>query len=518
MNIETRSIAAAVAFACFSCATSFAQEEEGDAAAAAAAAAAAVAPPAKEEVVQGATTSVVRVNATRQGYNFYQPWQKLTPNSRRGLGAVLPGNRVLVTGEMVANATYIELEKADSGQKATARVVAVDYEANIALLTPTEDHADFLKDMDPLELDTSVKPGDTIDVWQIEDNGTPVSTGINVTKVETSTSFLDVASFLVYEATGPIQYRSGSFTVPVVKDGKLVGLLLNYTPKELVSNVLAAPIIESFLKDLGDEVYDGFPELGIGITQTLDEQFRKYLKLGDDEGGIYISRVVSKSSADKAGLKEGDVILEIDGKKIDPRGNFDDPVYGKLALGHLVRGNATVGEKVPIKFLRDGKREEVTVELTRRQPEDYLIQPYMVDRGPKFLVEGGLVFQELTRDYLKLCGNDWSTRAPLKFLRALADPDSLEEEGVEKIVFLSRVVPTPATVGYETVNNVRVTKVNGIDIKNIADLDAALGQPQEGHQRIEFDGFPYLIFLDASLSDGINAQLKQRIGTIRRLD
>ena len=114
-------------------------EETEEAADAAAAAAAALAPPAKEVVVSSALNSVVRVNATRQGYNFYQPWQKLTPNSRRGLGAVIAGNRVIVTGEMVANATYIELEKADSGNKASARVVAVDYEANIALLEPTPD-------------------------------------------------------------------------------------------------------------------------------------------------------------------------------------------------------------------------------------------------------------------------------------------------------------------------------------------------------------------------------------------
>ena len=212
------------------------------------------------------------------------------------------------------------------------------------------------------------------------------------------------------------------------------------------------------------------------------------------------------------------MILEIDGHAVDPRGNYDHPTYGKLALGHLVRGNAKVGQEMPIKILRDGERQELGVELIRRKPEDYLIQPYMIDREPKFLIEGGLVFQELTRDYLKLYGDSWATRAPIKFLRALASPDELEEEGVEKIVFLSRVIPTPATVGYERVNNVRVTKVNGIDIKKIADLAAALEQPQEGHHRIEFDEFPYLIFMDASLGKGINSQLKQRIGTTERLD
>ena len=142
MKLTTNYIAP-ITFALLS-ATAFAQEEGAPADAAAAA----LAPPAKEEVVKGALNSVVRVNATRQAYNFYQPWQKQNPNSRRGLGAIIDGNRVLVTGEMVANATYIELEKADSGAKATAQVVAVDYEANIALLEPTEEHKAFLNDMD----------------------------------------------------------------------------------------------------------------------------------------------------------------------------------------------------------------------------------------------------------------------------------------------------------------------------------------------------------------------------------
>ena len=79
-----------------------------------------------------AEKSVVRVNTTMQSFNLIQPWQKAAPSSRLGLGAVLPGGRVLVTAQMVTDATYIELEKADTAAKAIAKVVAVDYEANLA--------------------------------------------------------------------------------------------------------------------------------------------------------------------------------------------------------------------------------------------------------------------------------------------------------------------------------------------------------------------------------------------------
>src|SRR5437868_5028904 len=37
--------------------------------------------------------SLVRVNVTGQQYDYFRPWQKKAPFSKRGLGAVLPQNR-----------------------------------------------------------------------------------------------------------------------------------------------------------------------------------------------------------------------------------------------------------------------------------------------------------------------------------------------------------------------------------------------------------------------------------------
>ena len=41
--------------------------------------------------------SVVRVNVTTQSWDFHHPWGKRQPFTRRAIGAVLPGARVLVT-------------------------------------------------------------------------------------------------------------------------------------------------------------------------------------------------------------------------------------------------------------------------------------------------------------------------------------------------------------------------------------------------------------------------------------
>src|SRR3954470_16675741 len=94
--------------------------------------------------------ALVRVNVTGQGFDYFRPWQKKAPFSKRALGAVLPRDRVLVTADLVQNQNYVELERAESGDKTAANVVVVDYEANLALLEPIDKK--FLNGLQPLEL------------------------------------------------------------------------------------------------------------------------------------------------------------------------------------------------------------------------------------------------------------------------------------------------------------------------------------------------------------------------------
>ena len=68
------------------------------------------------------SSSLLRVNVSNQGYDFRLPWQRSKPAGKRGLGALLEENRVLVTAELVADATYIDLELPASGRKLTAEV------------------------------------------------------------------------------------------------------------------------------------------------------------------------------------------------------------------------------------------------------------------------------------------------------------------------------------------------------------------------------------------------------------
>src|ERR1700747_1553100 len=113
--------------------------------------------------------SLVRVNVTGQPYDYFRPWQKKAPVSKRALGAVLSKGRVLVTADLVANQNYVELERAESGEEKAANVEVIDYEANLALLEPTE--KSFLDGISPLEITPDTVVGDRLAGGQFEPHG-----------------------------------------------------------------------------------------------------------------------------------------------------------------------------------------------------------------------------------------------------------------------------------------------------------------------------------------------------------
>jgi len=456
-------------------------------------------------------TSVVRISTTQQAWNQGQPWEKLPPGKRRSLGAIVAPGQVLTTAEMAADATYIELESPDGKQLAPAKVIAVDFEANLALLgLGPEADVKFFEGTRPLEMAAPPKVGASLEIVQVEENGTPLVTPGTLLSIDVVSNFLPGQFFLTYELKASMQSAANSFSLPVLHDGKLAGLLTSYDSKDQISDVTATDIVARFVKDAADGEYAGFPSLGISITRTEDANFRAWLKLPADDGGLYVSNVKAGGSAEKAGLKKGDVIVSIDGHPIDRLGYFEDPHYGRLYWSHLVRGAKSAGDTVKLDILRDGQASQVDAVLDRRNEQDQLVPAYTFDKAPSYLVKGGLVFQELTRPLLEAFGDEWQSRAPLNLLDVYENPQKYESRG-RRIVFLAGVIATPATVGYEPLRNLIVTKVNGKDIKDIKSLIEAVEQPgADGMDPIEFDEEEFSVYIDEAASDAVDAQLLQR--------
>ena len=97
------------------------------------------------------------------------------------------------------------------------------------------------------------------------------------------------------------------------------------------------------------------PWVGVGL-QDINPDLMKFFNLKEKEGAL-ISQVYGGSPAEKAGLKVGDVVIEIDGIKIK---NSQDMVHEVL--------KKQVGQQVSFVVLREGKRTEITL-TTAQMPE-----------------------------------------------------------------------------------------------------------------------------------------------------
>jgi hypothetical protein len=454
--------------------------------------------------------SVVRVNVTNQDYDFFRPWGKDAPYTRRGLGAVLPDNRVLVTAELVANSNYVELERAESGERTSASVDVVDYEANLAILRP--DGEAFLDGLKPLELTDSVV-GDSALVQQVESTGAILATPALVTTVEVGDYPLDDTALLIYRMTSSLQYRESSFTMPILRDGKLTGMLMRFDSRTQNVDVVPKPVIEHFLLAAEKKPYGGFPRAGINFATMRDPQLRRFAGLPQNiDGGVYLTDVVEGGPAGKAGMKSGDVILEIDGMAIDQDGNYSDPIYGEVSLINLISTKHYNGDRIPLKIFRGDGEKEVFVTLEHRDAADFVIPPYTIDEPPNYFILGGLVLQELSRQYLKEWGNDWEKKAPERFVYYDKYQSELFHDDRKHLVILSQIIPTGSTVGYEDIGSSVVTRINDLPLKSLADAIEAAKHPIDGFHKIEIEEDPRVIYLDASQVEGDNAALLNRYG------
>src|SRR3989441_4653227 len=218
--------------------------------------------------------SLVRVNVTGQAYDYFRPWQKKAPFPKRALGAVHSKGRVLATADLVTNQNYVELERAESGEKTAANVQVIDYEANLALLEPVE--KTFLDGITPLEIAANTVVGDRLAAWQLKPSGALLATEGLVTTVQMMPYPVDVGQFLTYRISLPMQYRENSYTVPLVKNNKLAGLLLRYDSRSQLVDAIPAPIITHFLKEAESQNYRGFPSVGFSFFPTRDPELREF--------------------------------------------------------------------------------------------------------------------------------------------------------------------------------------------------------------------------------------------------
>lgn len=452
-----------------------------------------LAKPDNRELTSTAAESVIRVTVTSQGYQLHRPWQQRRPRTRTAIGTIVKGGHVLVTAMLVADHRYIELETIDTKKKHRAEVVVVDYEANLALLKPV--NADFLSKHKPLEIAKPISSGDQLTIWQVKANGNVIPGTGKVTSIELR-AYTEGNYFLAYRLNSSLQYGGNNVTLPAVRGSKLAGLVFRNDARGQTIDIIATPIIQHFLKDAEKPNYSGFPRAGFHYGPILDPQLRRYVGLPENISGIYVQKVIKGGPGDIAGLQAQDVITRIGDHKVSNTGRYDHPLHGDTSLVHLIRTVYHAGDTVPFHIYRKNKTSILNVRLRHRKADEYLVPPLVFDQKPKYFIVGGLIFQELSIPYLREYGKNWASRAPIDLVYKQQNQDYLNGDKGEKIIIISRVIPTPPTIGYENLRDLIVSKVNGNTIRKLSDVAVALKTPLDGFHKIEVEQSPGIIYLD----------------------
>lgn len=117
--------------------------------------------------------------------------------------------------------------------------------------------------------------------------------------------------------------------------------------------------------------YDMENRKWIGAILKTNE---KIVRDGDKETieiDITVDKVIEDTPADKAGLKEGDKIITVDGKNIE----------SSKQMGKIINSKEA-GDNIELKIMRDGKKKTLTCEIAKRKDyEGYEKVEVSVDDG-----------------------------------------------------------------------------------------------------------------------------------------
>jgi len=422
-------------------------------------------------------SQVVVLVVTSQDYDEWRPWEKKTPETRIVQAVVLDGNLIATTADLVENATVIFVEKHGRPLREPARLVHVDADANLALLTV--DKPGYFADLQPAALAPAMPTQGQVSTVRWRSGQLEISAS-RITRIEVGPSYLGAlehASLIV-----ETDLSGGGWSEPLFADGRLIGL--TYAQDEKSATVTPVDVLRAFLDSVrSPQGYREFANLELSWEINRDPSLTRYLGLDGDPRGILITQVPWGSSACGA-LYPRDILLSLDGHAIDAAGNFEHRRYGQLKFTQIVVDGHRAGDVVLGEVLRGGKH--VPVRLTLRPARSG--QDLMPARGsgdaPPYVIEGGLVFRELDGAFLRTWGKDWEKKAPPSLMtrydlfRARQTPDR------RRVVLLAYVLPSAYTVGYSSLETLPVRSINGRAVDSIDEVDEAFRHPEGDFERI----------------------------------
>lgn len=286
-----------------------------------------------------------------------QKMPKQAPKKRQqsaGSGVIIDADKgiVMTNAHVIDSADEVQVSLVD-GRSFTAQVKGSDPELDIAIL---QIEAKNLAEV-PLGDSNNLEVGDFVVAI-----GNPFGLGQTVTT--------GVVSALGRTGLGIEGYENFIQTDASINPGNSGGALVNLRGELIgINTAIIAPaggnvgigfaipvnMAKASMEQIvaHGEVRRG--QLGIGI-QDITPELRQAFDLKNGQQGVLVSAVSEGSSAEKAGLKAGDIIVAVDDRKTSSTGQLRSQI-----------GIKEVGDIVTLKLIRDGKAQKVKVEVGEPQ-------------------------------------------------------------------------------------------------------------------------------------------------------
>lgn len=243
----------------------------------------------------------------------------------------------------------------------------------------------------------------------------------------------------------------------ITKDGKVIGIntaiilgannIAFITPIHLIKNVL--PTLQRglfpYLCQLGTNIQRNSPMLSLSLKQNRVE-------------GVILTKVENESFGKKLGFKSEDVLLAINGKKLDRHGNIYSKTSRKQNFFDLLH---SLPYQKPIHFdiWRKGKMIRISGVIEPSNP--IIIKPLSLLKERKYICLEGLILQEVSLDLFDALENNYSINSFLMFREYL--------QSGSKILLTHICDGSPAEEQFIEVGDF-IESVNGIKVKNLEQL------------------------------------------------
>ncbi|AKF25586.1 serine protease [Sulfurovum lithotrophicum] len=346
----------------------------------------------EEEIAKQA---IVKIYTTFKAPNYQEPWNS-SMASATGSGAIIEGKRILTNAHVVANHTFIEVERYGERKRYIAKVKFVSHQADLALLE-VEDET-FFNGVTPLQFDGLPQIEQKVVVYGYPMGGSTLSATIGVvSRIEHHRYSHSGEKFLAIQVDAAV--NPGNSGGPALSNGKIVGVVMQVIKRsQNIGYLVPVMMVKHFLKDIEDGKCDGFADLGLTTQKMENPAIRHYYHMDENETGKLVAEIVYNSSL-KGILKKGDILTAIDGHKIENDGTIAFRPHEFTDFNYYV-DRYQMHQSVELEVLRNGEKMKVDANLTNTADDILLVKTTRYDRMPTYYIYGGYVFSPLTRNLL----------------------------------------------------------------------------------------------------------------------